>query len=480
MYFPLPRLAYLGLLSLTLLSACQSTPLETLPSIQNFDSCLNLSLQFRETVSTQAATNASAPALPALPLFHQNRFINHLAGQASSEPEIQEWFQLASTLGSDIRQSENQNLPTPWTQTQLQQLNDCAETFSRDDSHASGRRQLLTQLTDFPDHYRIVPQWLGFNGLLRPIFKWRIGLLHKEEKRLFQQHNNLAETVSYGLDEAGTDSGTVIQHWFNQAYENSPLSLPVLTENQLETLFKRHAPNLSIELEADNDQIGSPTLHSGKLKVDTRKPVSYILPSFTEFAGERLLQLNYVFWFSERRPRTFIDLYSGAIDSLIWRVTLDKKGQVLLYDSIHSCGCYHKYFIASDLVTARPNPLSKEPANIFELSGTTPDSRIQLQLTGNEHYVVGANYQRLENKISYQLENYTKLSNLDDAEAKTSLFSPTGIIKGSERLERFTLWPTGIESVGAMRQWGTHATGFVDVQHFDDPKLLNSYFIRVR
>ncbi len=54
----------------------------------------------------------------------------------------------------------------------------------------------------------------------------------------------------------------------------------------------------------------------------------------------------------------------------------------------------------------------------------------------------------------------------------------SGIVPHSERLERFTLWPLGIESPGAMRQWGTHATAFVGEAHFDEPFLIDEAFAR--
>jgi hypothetical protein len=48
------------------------------------------------------------------------------------------------------------------------------------------------------------------------------------------------------------------------------------------------------------------------------------------------------------------------------------------------------------------------------------------------------------------------------------MFNLYGIAPGSERLERFILWPTGVLSPGAMRQWGRHAVAFVGKRHFDD------------
>lgn len=59
---------------------------------------------------------------------------------------------------------------------------------------------------------------------------------------------------------------------------------------------------------------------------------------------------------------------------------------------------------------------------------------------------------------------------------RRSLYGPDGVIRQSRRLERFTLWPMGIKSPGAMRQWGTHATAFVGKRHFDDPYLMEAAF----
>ena len=57
---------------------------------------------------------------------------------------------------------------------------------------------------------------------------------------------------------------------------------------------------------------------------------------------------------------------------------------------------------------------------------------------------------------------------------KRSLYGEDGIIDASERAERFLLWPYGVASPGAMRQWGTHAIAFIGRRHFDDPFLLEN------
>ncbi|MGH8441819.1 MAG: hypothetical protein ACRETF_02830, partial [Nevskiaceae bacterium] len=56
------------------------------------------------------------------------------------------------------------------------------------------------------------------------------------------------------------------------------------------------------------------------------------------------------------------------------------------------------------------------------------------------------------------------------------LFCQDGIVCGTERLERMWLWPAGVASAGAMRQWGRHATSFVGRSHFDEPRMLERLF----
>jgi hypothetical protein len=75
-------------------------------------------------------------------------------------------------------------------------------------------------------------------------------------------------------------------------------------------------------------------------------------------------------------------------------------------------------------------------------------------------------------------EEYDVLRSLPADEGYRSLFGAYGLIAGTERTERFLLWPMGIRSPGAMRQWGRHPTAFVGRRHFDDAFLIESLFER--
>jgi hypothetical protein len=59
--------------------------------------------------------------------------------------------------------------------------------------------------------------------------------------------------------------------------------------------------------------------------------------------------------YDERPPLGRVDLLAGRLDGIVWRVTLAPDGEPLLYDSIHLCGCYHKFF-PTPRARARPAP----------------------------------------------------------------------------------------------------------------------------
>ena len=74
------------------------------------------------------------------------------------------------------------------------------------------------------------------------------------------------------------------------------------------------------------------------------------------------------------------------------------------------------------------------------------------------------------------MRDYAALRSLPRGAGRRSLFGEEGLVAGTERSERFLLWPMGVPSAGAMRQWGHHATAFVGRRHFDDPGLVEVGF----
>ena len=101
-----------------------------------------------------------------------------------------------------------------------------------------------------------------------------------------------------------------------------------------------------------------------------------------------------------------------------------------------------------------------------------------LRIESGTHYLQRVSVEpRAEPAMRYQLDDDRRLTALPRASGGTrSAYGSDGLMPGTERGERYFFWPMGVESAGQMRQWGHHATAFVGRRHFDDPRLLASYF----
>jgi hypothetical protein len=106
---------------------------------------------------------------------------------------------------------------------------------------------------------------------------------------------------------------------------------------------------------------------------------------------------------------------------------------------------------------------------------------IDLTVQSKSHYLasvsMGAGDPVDDNK-RYVMQSYNRLRSLESDRGQKNLFGYEGIVKGTQRNERFILWPSGIRSPGAMRQWGRHATAFVGRRHFDGARLFERYYQR--
>ena len=261
-----------------------------------------------------------------------------------------------------------------------------------------------------------------------------------------------------------------------------PLGIPQLDSEKRNRLLLAFAPIWEIDDTGDYDRPGTPIWKGTRPAVDTGQPRVYTLVSHTRFQGEILLQLNYVIWFAERPRQGVFDIFSGRLDGLIWRVTLDRHGTPLVYDTIHNCGCYHMFFPGPRLTARQSETFFNEPLLIPQQK-TAPagNRRLVIRVATGTHYIDRV-YTGRESAatatVSYALAGYDALRSLPAGKhGHRSLFGPDGLVPGTERGERWLLWPTGVAAPGAMRQWGNHATAFFGRRHFDDPDLLERLFM---
>jgi hypothetical protein len=282
------------------------------------------------------------------------------------------------------------------------------------------------------------------------------------------------------------------------ASRDNPLGIPEPRGRDLRRLVESFAPVWQVDRVGAADRIGHPVwrLVDGRprVDVDVDRPVAFTRLSHVRFGGEILPQISYMVWFRERPRKSALDLLGGWLDAVVWRVTIALDGRPLVYDSIHACGCYHLFFPVPPLVR-KPTPEDRDLREeaLVAAPGPLPagGQRVAVRLEAGSHYV-GPVRALGEREVAGQAKTYRLLpvGEVPDQALRSAplppaaggghrgIYGPDGLVPGTERLERFLLWPMGIASPGALRQWGGHATAFVGRRHFDDPDLLEKAFRR--
>jgi hypothetical protein len=248
---------------------------------------------------------------------------------------------------------------------------------------------------------------------------------------------------------------------------------------QLQQLLAHFAPVWEIDTRNDTDKIGAVGLDSDKQpRIDINQATTYISHGYARWHGRVVLQLIYQIWLPAREKTSMLDLYGGPLDSLIWRVTLDPEGVPIAFDSIHGCGCYYLLFPSQGYRAVPPKDGAEPVLSPKSIPTISPDRHLLLRLQSRTHYLQQVSFVDDTSELatrSYIFDDLEQLRSLPMPNgSKQSLYDQGGIIDASERAERFLLWPYGIASPGAMRQWGAHAIAFIGRRHFDDPFLLDN------
>jgi hypothetical protein len=338
-------------------------------------------------------------------------------------------------------------------------------------------REALLARAQVPDRYSLGLRALGLYPLVRwPFFagvqRWQAG--HEAAMaRWAVQPPPLQRHVPATADAAAPPP------W---PPATDALGLPQPTPEQARQLLAWHAPVLEIEQRGPYDRFGTPAWgDDGRPRVDDARPVVWQRIAHMPLAGQWRLQLVYLLWFPERPPRSSFDLLAGALDGVMVRLTLGADGRPLLVDTAHACGCYHQFFPSAALRLRPGAPRHQEwlfaPATMPALPDT---HRLVVRIASASHDVLGLQALPRDEAAGtgtvYALQPDQALRSLPAAGGRRSLYGPDGLVSGTERGERHLFWPMGIDSAGAMRQWGHHATAFVGRRHFDDAMLLEERF----
>ncbi|MBS1221086.1 MAG: hypothetical protein H6R23_706 [Proteobacteria bacterium] len=476
-----------GIVLVGLIAGCALNP-PRLPNDPAAARCLALYDELDMAVAEGGTTPSTPVRIPGFPHLRVDRFLADFRTRTLNLAETAAWLTRLNALDQEARRVEWASLPEPVrmalnrrhaaADTVLTALARCAATLRNADSGDPERLALIRERARVPDDYDTLNQVLGLYPLTMLPVDFGIDRYQQETRAWFARP--LAELPVHGkLRRYGSPASPIVAPELT-GLPRDALGIPEPTPAQAEALFAVYAPVWEIDVATVDDQPGAPYWRAeGIPTVDAAAPVVYRYLSHARWRGEPLLQLNYLIWFAAR-PRTgAFDLLGGPLDGVLWRVTLDRSGQALLYDSIHACGCYHLLFpglalrLRPDTANWAEPPLVPQPA-----SAMGKGERIVIRLASGSHLLQrvyadqpGAAVTALEAREYATLYAVTM-----EKGPPRSLFGPDGLVAGSERAERWLLWPTGVPSPGAMRERGRHAIAFVGRRHFDDADLLDRLF----
>lgn len=475
-----------ALLAPLLAAACASfepSPSARLDSPQpEVRDCAQWYLELDRRVAREGVRDAQARPVDGYPYLRVNRLLASIRADAQGRAERQEALVTRMrSLDREGRAAEIANLGLDAAQARaaLERDGECGERLRAADLADPAARARLLERAEVPDDYSTGERVLGLYYLTRYPFFSGVSQYQSQVREAFQAPLT-GPAHRYAPPEAPATTRASQAAAIRRDSANA-LGIPEPGGEALERLFTAHAPVFEIEQTGEYDQPGALRWAAGARtpSVDPADLAVYRMVSWTRYRGRVLLQLVYTVWFPERPADSSTDLLSGALDGVVWRVTLAPDGEPLVYDSMHPCGCYHMFF-----PTPRARPV-EPPESVLEwmfspqsLPRVAEGERPVLRIATRTHYVERVTLAREAGAATrYAMRPYDELRSLPRPEGgRASAFAPDGLIEGTERAERFLFWPMGIASPGAMRQWGRHATAFVGRRHFDDADLLEKRF----
>jgi hypothetical protein len=437
----------------------------------NVGYCARLFADIDRRVDALAVRDAEAPRIAGFPYLRVDRLAAALAPQAEVDgPARRAWLARLATLDDAGRTAELANAMLPSDDlARCRVLLGATDAASIDSLRARAR---------VPDSYNTSARAIGLYPLTQLLVAASEARWQEETRAVFAVP--LGQLPVHGrLTRFGVRTDRPVPD-VTLPGSTDPLGLPVLSRFDRTALLVRHAPLLEIDVRARHDRPGELGLDETDLPtVDPAQPIGYTRVSRALFEDGARLQLVYTFWFSERPARDVLDPLSGRIDGLVWRVTLDKDGSPLVYDAMRPSGRNHLFF-PTERVIARPQADTLDE-RVFSPQAVRAPKRgevVVLRIESGTHYLQRVSVEpRAQPSVRYQLDDDRRPTTSPRAAGGTrSVFGVDGLMPGTERGERHLLWPSGVASPGQMRQWGHHATAFVGRRHFDDPRLLASYF----
>lgn len=414
-----------------------------------------------ERIDHAGVRDAGYYRIPGFPYLRTDRLMSSYRDALIDLNTLGTWMLQLRENDSIARDIELTNLGMPKYERAalLNDLRVCAVWLSYADLDDAPTKQRLLEAARVPDEYADgAPKQ---NKTLREVVSSRRAAVVAEFSRPL---NPVANTVLWHIEHPADEAS--LPHGFSDVARDE-LGRVGLLMNVWPELAAKHAPQILLETESDHDALGTPVIGARGPAIDTGKAVVYYLPGYARVNGRTLVQLEYFVWFPTA---------SGELDGLIWRVTLDERGEPLLYDTIRGSGFDPLWFPAQALKSRK----SAERESLLIPQVRMPVAPFALRLQSASHVpqrLIAIEASGTPQSRSYELRPYEDLLTLPMPEGGTrSLFDADGIVLGTEPTDSHQYEAMGVKHAGALRQWGRHAISLQSRLHFDDPRLIESLF----
>lgn len=442
---------------------------------KGYDTCREQYAQIDARVDAAGVRNAEFWRVPGYPYLRTDRMLASFRHEVNGLEDVSEWVRRMRELDQESRDYEYKNLGMSEIDAinQRDRFLNCGRVLATIELQDPEAWERLLSVVYPADAYSGLRRALGLYPLMAPIMRNRVA----------EQHAAVAQIHGQPLPAA--PAGAPLRLWRVQAKENfdlladlgektpiNALGFPGLYGSQWRALAELHAPGLWIETAGEADLPAAPGYTVEGLSADpATSRVNYQI-NFTRLGGHDLVQIAYSIWFKsdQQADRT-------PIDGLIWRVTLDRKFEPMMYESLHASGSDHRWYpvqplrlredISGEAHYAAPSPAPARGATLRLRQGTH-------EVLG----VVAAEEAHAVTSSAYELRPYEELYTLPQpGGGSRSLFGPDGLIAQSRGVDPIGGFGSGILRPGALRQSGHHAIARVGKRHFDDPDLIAETFV---
>lgn len=452
--------------------------------------CADFFASLDRQIASAGVTDSGDCRVKDYPYLRTNRFLASFRKDAMDRHAFTAWVDHMQALDQAARRHEIANLPTTDSPAPasadtknalIGRVVTCGDLLKAEDFQgADPRIEELQELVDVPDEYSLLRRTLGLYPLFRVFVSMGVDKWHADARETFSTQSPSGWPAIRYAPEKFVELPSSRQ--IMERTRPDALGIPVYAPVDLQALFRIYAPVWEVQILDEHDRIGAPFWRfKGELGINTGHPLTYTLLSFTRFGKNILTQLNYIVWFPSRPKDNVLDIYGGFLDGINYRITLDNHGAPLLYEIIHNCGCWYMAFPTKKLHVREKNDYAESPLILQTLEINPASELMTISMKSRTHAVQHLYPMAREPQSEtsfYTLADYEQLRSLSrDKDGRAGMFDPDGVAIGSQRLERFIFWPTGVLSPGAMRQWGRQAVAFVGTRHFDDPFFMDKLFM---